>query len=93
MKSIWQITIEDYLNIVEMAQKNGKKSGESMEEEFLEYMKLKNKKSIGHTELNKEELIKEVVSHDKKVLNFWTDKDGKMIVEIHKKKDENEKTK
>jgi hypothetical protein len=41
-------------------------------------MKLKNIKPSGNTELNKEELIKEITSHGKTILNI--DEDGSTII-------------
>jgi hypothetical protein len=76
MKFLWNITIDDYLEAVKRAQANGKKPGDSIEEEFLEIMKEKGIKHSGATELTKEELIKEYKSHDKSVLNVETDKQG-----------------
>lgn len=83
MKSIWSLNIDDYMEVVKRAQANGVLPGESMEKEFIEYMKEKNQKPCGNTELTKEELIKEYASHGKKVLNMET-KDGKTIFKIIK---------
>lgn len=49
-----------------------------MEKEFAHYMNIKGQKSIGHTELNNEELMKEYASHGKKCLSMET-KNGKTI--------------
>jgi len=87
MNSLWRMTISDYLEIVKIAQANGKKPGESMEEEFIEYAKLKNLKPCGHTELTKEELIKEHASHGKSILDISTNKEGKQQTRIIKPKD------
>jgi hypothetical protein len=76
MKYLWNITIDDFLEVCERAKANGKKSGDSMEEEFLEVMKEKGIKHSCATELTKEELIKEYKSHGKSVLNVETDKQG-----------------
>ncbi|MFA5048598.1 MAG: hypothetical protein WC516_06260 [Patescibacteria group bacterium] len=77
MQSLWQITIDDYLTVVEIAQKLGIKPGESMEEVFFAYMQLKNQKPITTNELTKEELIQEIMSHNKSLLQIETDKEGK----------------
>lgn len=50
------MTIQDYLNIVELAKKNGKKAGESMEAEMREY--IKNKQHIKKVEAIDEDLLK-----------------------------------
>jgi len=86
MKAVWKITIQDYLNIIEIARNNNKKPGESMEKEFLAYMKEKNCKPMGHTELNKEELLKEYASHDKSVMDIETDSKGKNKYTFFKKR-------
>lgn len=44
MNYIWNITIDDYLETIALAKKNGKKPGDRMDEEFLEIMKKKGKK-------------------------------------------------
>lgn len=41
------ITAKDYVAIVEMAQRNGKKAGDSMQEEFKEYFKNKKLDCVG----------------------------------------------
>jgi hypothetical protein len=78
MNNIWQITIDDYIEAIELARSRGKVAGQSFEEEFLEIMEKKGKKSSGSTELSQDELLKEVTSHDKKVLSMET-KDGKTL--------------
>ena len=57
MNTLWSLTIDDYLEIYERAKKNGKQPGDSMEDEIIQYVKEKNIKPIGHTELTKKELI------------------------------------
>jgi len=81
MNYLWEITVDDYLKVCDMAKENGKKPGDSMQQEFLEYMEQKNIKSIGATELTKKELQKEYKSHDKKVLNIKTDANGNMSLD------------
>ena len=87
MNSLFHITIDDYLEVTKMAKANGKKPGESMEEEFAEYVRLKNLKPCGHTELTKEELIKEHASHGESILDISTNKEGKQQTRIIKPKD------
>ena len=82
MNFLWNLTLDEYLEICEIAKNDGVKPGESIEPYFLAYMQVKNKKPIGHTELNKAELIKEYVSKGKSILNI--DKDG---IKIIKKKE------
>lgn len=86
MNYVWKFdSIDDYLNIVNMAKKNGKKPGEPMTEELIEYCKQKGIKPIGATELNKEELIREYTSKDNNVLSLDINKEGKQIIKINKK--------
>ena len=89
MNYLWQMTIDDYLEIIELARVHGKKPGDSMEEELNEYMQARGKKSIGATELTQDELLKEHASHGKKVLSIETDKNGKQKYKIIKKKLDN----
>jgi hypothetical protein len=88
MKSLWAITVEDYFEVVKRAKEAGIKEGESMEEIFIAYMKEKNKKPFGNTELTMDELLKEQASHGKSVLGVETNKDGKTKYKIIKKKEE-----
>lgn len=78
MNALWQITIDDYIEIIKRAKANGKCQGDSMEKEILSYMKEKNQKPFGHTELNQEEFLKEQASHGRKVLSMEI-KDGKTV--------------
>lgn len=82
MNYLFQMTIDDYLEIVRRAQANGVKPGESMEKEFLEYAKEKGLKPIGATELNRDELLREHASKGKKILDIRTQKDGKQEIRI-----------
>jgi len=88
MNSLWRMTLNDYFEILKMAQANGKKPGESMQDEFDEYAKSKNLKPFTNTELNKDEILSEIVSKDKKILNIETDKKGKQKIEIVKKRED-----
>ena len=87
MNSLWNIDLDTYIEVMELAQANGKKPGDSMQEEFLEIMKKKEIKPLGHSELNKEELIQEYISKDKKVLDISIDDKGKSSYKIFKKLD------
>lgn len=91
MKSLWQITIDEYFEIVDIAKKLGRKPGDSIEDIFIHYMKIKNRKPIGHTELSKDEMISEYLSHDKKVLDISVDEKGKSNYKIYKKENDNDK--
>jgi hypothetical protein len=83
MNNIWQISIDDYLKIVEIAKTNGKKTGDSMEAEIVEYMRVNNRQPINRTELTKDEFIKELTSHNKNILDINFDKD-KTEYKFHK---------
>lgn len=85
MNSLWSLTIDEYLEICDIARENGVQPGESMEPYIMAYMQFKNKKPIGHTELTKEEYIKEIISKGKTVLKF-EDNELKII----KKEDKND---
>lgn len=88
MNYMWNITIDDYIKVIELSQELGIKPGESMEAVFLAYMKAKGQKPAGASELNKEELLKEMTSKDQKILDIKTDKDGKQTFRTIKKKKE-----
>lgn len=87
MRSLWKLSLDEYLEICELAKENGIKPGASMEPYFMAYMKFKNKKPSGHTELTNEELIKEFVSHGKKILNI--DKKAYTFIKPKENKNEN----
>jgi len=88
MKQLWNITIEDYFEVVKRAKARGIKAGESIEEVFIEYMEEKNKKPFGATELSTDELLKEQASHGLNPLAIETDEEGKQTYKIVKKKEE-----
>lgn len=91
MKALWKINVEilqEFYELIDILEKDIKRTltGQERELAFLQLMKSKEIKPSGHTELNKEELIKEYISHGKKILNI--DKDGIKI--IKKKEKDNE---
>lgn len=78
--------MEDYFEVVKRAQANGKKPGESIEPEFIEYMKEKGQKPAGATELTKDELLKEYTSKGKSVLRIDVDDKGNQTIHIPKER-------
>lgn len=88
MKYVWQLSIEDYFEIVKRAKAKGLKAGDSMEEVLVEYMNEIGKKPIGATELTKDEMLKDYTAKGKKVLDIETDEDGEQTYRIIKKKEE-----
>lgn len=72
MNYIWNITIDDYLETIALAKKNGKKPGDRMDEEFLEIMKKKGKKKnpIAKTEKDSDMLTGELRESGLKVFNL-----------------------
>ena len=70
MREIHNLTIEDYLNIVQMAKENGVKPGESMEKYIIKYTKDNNINPVGHTELNDSEYLSELKSKGLKTINL-----------------------
>lgn len=91
MNSLWQLTIDDYLEIVKRSKEAGLKPGDDMISIFMKYIEEKGKKSIGNTELTKDEMIQEYLSHDKKVLDISVDEKGKSNYKIYKKENDNDK--
>ena len=91
MRTFWSLDIKTVLLFYEMVEKiekdlNKTLSGTEKEIVFLELMKSENIKPAGHTELNKNEFIKELVSKNKKILNI--DKDGIQIIKKKEKDSE-----
>jgi hypothetical protein len=87
MNSIFICDINDYITVLEIAKELGREPGSSIEDIFLAYMEIKNIKPSSFTELNKTELLAEIASHGKKVLNIETAPDGKQTLSIVKKDD------
>lgn len=90
MNCIWNPTFDDIFEAMKRAKTNGKKAGDSYEEEFIEVMQEKGQKPIANTELTKEEMIKEYTSHGKNILDVSVDKEGKSNYKIYKKVDNEE---
>lgn len=66
MNKVWSLSRDDFIEIMEeeaiiLGKQRGKKTGDSLEVEFLEIAKKKNKmpKYLGATELNSNELVKQ----------------------------------
>lgn len=75
MNKIWQLDIDtaiEWYELLKKLQEDLKKelTQEEAELAFLAFMKHKNIKSIGATELNKMEFLKEVLSKGKSILNI-----------------------
>lgn len=91
MKAVWNLTIDEYLEIVKVSKELGIKPGESMEPVFLSYMKIKGRKPEGYTELNKEEFLNELKSNYKNILEIDTNSSGENTYNFHKKQDDIDK--
>lgn len=89
MRNIYQLTIDDYIEVVELAKLRGCQVGEDMTPYFLEVMTKKGINPSGCTELSNDELMKESASHGKNVLSIET-KDGKTIYKTAKQKEKDE---
>jgi len=87
MRAIYSITIDEYLDVVKIAQKLGRKPGESIEDVFLAYMKIKGKKADGHTELSKEEFLNEMISNGNSILDMDVNEKGETNYKFFKPKD------
>lgn len=87
MNQLFQITIEDYLEVIKRAKEAGVQPGESMEQIFLEYMEEKGQKSFARTELSKKELISDLSNKHGNILEINTDDKGQQQMKIHKKED------
>lgn len=82
MNVIWKLTIDEYLEIVEIGQKMGLKAGDSLEPILLAYMKMKERRPEGITELNRAELLTELASHNQKILDISVDSKGQQTFKI-----------
>lgn len=69
-KYMWSITTEDYLEVIKLAQKNGKKPGDSIEKELFEVMSKKGKKPLGTTDMDIDLLTGELREKGFNVLNI-----------------------
>ena len=82
---MWYMTLKDYANILKRAKAKGIKPGESIEKVLIEYMEEKGQKPQA-TDLNKEELLKNLASEGKKILSIEHDEeDGEQTIRIIKK--------
>jgi len=77
MGYMWNITIEDYAEIIELAKAHGKKAGDSMEEELIEVMKKKGKTPICKTEQSPDEIAEKFAKDGLKVLRIKNKKENK----------------
>lgn len=82
MNAIWKLTIDEYLEIVEIGQKMGLKAGDSLEPILLAYMKMKERRPEGITELNRAELLTELASHNQNILDISVDSKGQQTFKI-----------
>lgn len=89
MNHLWNITAEDYLNVVKICQELGMKPGESMEPVFIEYMKIKGQKPFAGTEFTKDELLADLTEKHGNILEISTDDKGKQSYRVMKKDDKN----
>ena len=81
---MWDLTIDDYINICEISVKLGIKPGESMQDVILAYTKVKGIKS-SMTDFTKEELIEKLAKDGKKILYSQTDEDGEQDIRFLQK--------
>jgi len=84
MSFMWDMALDDYINICEISKKVGIKPGESMEVVMVEYMKAKGIKPT-MTDLTKDEIIEKLVGDGKKILSIETDEDGEQDIRFIKK--------
>jgi len=81
-KFVWATDIDTILEVYELAKKNGKKAGDSVEKEFLEIMKKKNMKPIIKTDQDIDMMSGNLREKGFKVIN---------IKEIERRKKKNKK--
>jgi len=67
---VWMTDIDTYAEIVELAQKRGKKTGDSMQQEFEEILKKRKIKLLGQTDYDLDLLTGNIREMGLKVLNL-----------------------
>ena len=87
MNKIWNLNLDEYLEILQIAKNKGIKPGESIEEVLVEYMENKGRKPLGHTELTKEEFLKSQQEYGNNILDIEVDKNGKQKINFIKGKE------
>lgn len=87
MQEYWNITIDEYLEVVELSKQFGITAGQSMEPIFLAYMKLKGKRPFGRGEFTKAELLQQLMEKNGNILDIETDSQGKQTYKIIKKEE------
>jgi len=72
LNHLFMLDLETYLEVCKLAQQNGKKSGESMQQEFEEVIKKKKNKVkyLGATELDIDLLAGNMRENGLKILNM-----------------------
>lgn len=84
---MWNMSIDDYINICKISMKLKIKPGESMEQVVVAYMKEKGKKPTV-TDFTQDEIIERLTNDGKKILSIRTDEDGEQDIRfIEKNKD------
>jgi len=81
---MWQLSLDDYINICEICKKLEIQPGESMAVVVAEYMKAKGVKP-NVTDFTKDEIIERLVKDGKKILSIETDEDGEQDIRFIKK--------
>ena len=70
MNEVWNLSVDEVLEIYEIARKNGKKPGDSIEKELKQYMKEKNRKPLGETDQDLDQITGNLREEGLKVLNL-----------------------
>ena len=92
MRFLWQMTLDDYIEICEIARARGLKPGDSLEAIMVEYAQKKGIKPLRATGKTDKEIMKDLTQGEKTVLDMKTDKDGETDIRIIKgKKNDEEK--
>ena len=86
MNFLYQITVDDYLEVVRRSREAGVLVGESMEAIFIDYMNEKQKNPICGTDLTKNEILGELTQKNDKILKIDTDSQGHQSYTVIEKK-------
>jgi hypothetical protein len=88
MNHLWNITLDDYMEVVRRSREAGLQPGDSMEAIFIDYMLEKGHKPCAGTELTKDELLADLTQKHGNILEISTDDKGQQSYRVTKKREE-----
>ena len=88
MQFMWELTIDDTIEIYERAMAAGIKHDESIETILLAYVKEKGIKPLVANDKTNDEILKDLTGQGKTILDIKHDEDGESDIRFIKKKEE-----